>query len=166
MSEASVAKPNVDGRELVTCDEHHTRRMAKFCTPVPVYNADHEIISYVFHCKEDQMCSSAMQRAKRQNDSNVNDQQSQSHTGTTKDNEHHFQPVIYSGGSSTITTKHTQRTKPFTNDSITLDNNANSSSNPSKNSNTSTYFSVSFTKSTNDNNDDTKSNENNSANKI
>nr|CCC53214.1 putative nucleic acid binding protein [Trypanosoma vivax Y486] len=48
------------GNERVTCSLHRTQRLAKFCDPTPVCNADRVLIDYTYQCREDSRCAGAM----------------------------------------------------------------------------------------------------------
>lgn len=51
--------------DYVMCAKHNTRRIARYCVAVPVYNADHDIIRYDYECKESERCSSAARQGER-----------------------------------------------------------------------------------------------------
>ena len=54
--------------DLVQCSVHKTRRLAKFCTPKPTYNADGRTVGYTYSCKKESECQSRTTMAGGQQD--------------------------------------------------------------------------------------------------
>jgi hypothetical protein len=51
------------GNELVMCKAHSVQRMAKFCTPAPIFNADRNIVGYTYTCTAATICSNGAREA-------------------------------------------------------------------------------------------------------
>ncbi|KAF8281209.1 hypothetical protein TcBrA4_0089930 [Trypanosoma cruzi] len=51
-----------DGNDLVTCSVHGSRRLARFCVRIPVYNADRVMVGYTYNCKEEMQCAASASR--------------------------------------------------------------------------------------------------------
>ena len=65
---ASMAGPST----MVTCKLHGRQRMAKYCLPRPVKNADGDIIKYVYQCQADSECNTATTGTGRPQDDTAN----------------------------------------------------------------------------------------------
>lgn len=51
-----------NSNDLITCKTHGVQRLAKFCTPTPIFNADREVIGYSYVCTSSTQCASARDR--------------------------------------------------------------------------------------------------------